>query len=95
MAQWLKKKNPSPSAGDARNVGSIPGSGRSPAAGNGNSLQYFCLGNPMDRGAWWATVHGVAMNWTQMSTHTPIKTFCVYFAIATILAGLGFDSRER
>ena len=41
-------------------VGSIPGLGRSPGVGNGNPLQYSCLGNPMDRGAWWATVHGVA-----------------------------------
>ena len=41
-------------------MGSIPGSGRSPGEGNGNPLQYFCLGNPMDRGAWWATVHEVA-----------------------------------
>ena len=40
--------------------GSIPGLGRSPEIGNGNPLQYSCLGNPMDRGAWWATVHGVA-----------------------------------
>ena len=40
--------------------GSIPGSGRSPGEGNGNSLQYSCLGNPMDRGAWWATVHSVS-----------------------------------
>ena len=45
---------------DAGNVGLIPGSGRSPGEGNGNPLQYSCLGNPMDRGAWWATVHGVA-----------------------------------
>ena len=44
----------------ARYMGSIPGSGRSPGKGNGNLLQYSCLGNPMDRGAWWATVHGVA-----------------------------------
>ena len=42
------------------NAGSIPGSGRSPGEGNGNSLQYSCLGNPMDVGAWQATVHGVA-----------------------------------
>ena len=47
--------NPPVSAGDA---GSIPGSGRSPGVGNGNPLQYFCLGNPMDRRAWQATVHG-------------------------------------
>ena len=41
-------------------TGSIPGSGRSPGEGNSNSLQYSCLGNPMDREVWWATVHGVA-----------------------------------
>ena len=41
-------------------MGSIPGSGRSPEEGNGNPFQYCCLGNHMDRGAWWATVHGVA-----------------------------------
>ena len=41
-------------------LGSVPGSGRSPGGGNGNPLQYFCLGNPMDRGAWQATVHGVS-----------------------------------
>ena len=50
-------KNPPANAGDA---GLIPGSGRSPGGGNGNSLQYSCLENPMARGAWWATVHGVA-----------------------------------
>ena len=44
---------------NAGNAGSIPGLGRSPGEGNGNPLQYSCLGNPMDRGAWWATVHGV------------------------------------
>ena len=47
-------------AGDARDVGSITGSGRSPGGGNGNPLQYSSLENPIDRGAWWATVHGVA-----------------------------------
>ena len=45
------------------NVGSIPGSGRSPGGGNGNSLQYSCLKNSMDRGAWWAIVHRVAKTW--------------------------------
>ena len=48
--------NPSASAED---TGSIPGSGRSPGKGNGYPFQYSCLGNPKDRGAWWATVHGV------------------------------------
>ena len=48
-------------------MGLIPGSGRSPGEGNGNPLQYSCLGNPMDRGAWWATDHGVAKSWTLLS----------------------------
>ena len=45
-------------------LGSIPGSGKSSGEGNGNPLQYSCLENPIDRGAWWATVHGVAKSWT-------------------------------
>ena len=52
-------KNSSANAGDARDVDSIPLSGKSPRAGHGNPLEYSCLGNPMDRGVWWATVHGV------------------------------------
>ena len=58
-------KNPPASVGD---TGSIPGSGRSPGEGNGNPLQYSCLENPVDRGAWWATVHGVAQSQTHLST---------------------------
>ena len=57
-----------------RDVGWIPGSGRSPGGGRGNPLQYPCLENPMDRGAWWAIVHRIAKNWTGMkrlSTHGP------------------------
>ena len=50
--------------------GSIPGLGRSPGEGNGNPLQYYCLENPMDRGAWWATVHGVAKSQTRLSDFT-------------------------
>ena len=53
-------KEPACSAGD---LGSIPESGRSPGEGNGNPLQYFCLEKSMDRGSWWATVHGVAKSW--------------------------------
>ena len=60
----LVVKNLPANAGDIRDVGLIPGSGRSPGGGNGNPLQYSCLGNPMDRGAWWATVHGVAKSRT-------------------------------
>ena len=52
-------KNLPANAGDTRDVGLIPGLGRTPGEGNGNPLQYSCLGNPMNRGAWWAIVHGV------------------------------------
>ena len=51
-------------AGDVRHTGLIPGLGRSPGEGNGNPLQFSCLENPMDRGAWWATVHRVAKSQT-------------------------------
>ena len=53
-------------AGDIRDAGSIPGSGRSPGGGHGNPLQCSCLENPTDRGTWWATVHGVAQSQTQL-----------------------------
>ena len=69
----LVVKNPSANAGDARDVGLIPGSGRSPGGESGNSLWYSCLGNPMDRGAWQATVHSVTKSQTRLkrlSTHT-------------------------
>ena len=58
-------------------MGSIPGSGRSPGGGSGNPLQYSCLENPMDRGPWWATVHGVAKSWTQLSVHVKLIFWCV------------------
>ena len=57
-------KNLSANAGDASDVGLIPGSGRSPGVGSGNSLQYCCLENSIDRGSWWATVHRVAKSQT-------------------------------
>ena len=53
-------KNPPANAEDVRDTGSVPGLGRSPGGGHGNPLQYSCLEKSMDRGAWWATVHGVA-----------------------------------
>ena len=65
-------KNPPANAGEVRDGGSIPGWGRSPGVGHGNPLQYSCLENPMDRGAWQATVHGVTKRRTrlkQLSTH--------------------------
>ena len=57
-------KNLPANAGDVRDVGSIPGSGRSSGGGHGNPLQYTCLKNLMDRGAWRATVHRVVKSWT-------------------------------
>ena len=57
-------KNPPASAGDARDTDLIPGLGRSPGGVNGNPFQYSCLEKSMDRGAWWATVHGAAESWT-------------------------------
>ena len=59
-------KNLPASAGDIRNAGSIPGQGRSSGGGHGNPLQYSCLENPMDQGAWWAMVHKVAKSWAQL-----------------------------
>ena len=89
------EKNPPANAGDLREMGSIPGLGRSHGEGNGNPLQYSCLKNSMDRGLWQATVHGVAKSQTQLNTHThththtliallrllhPIKTEIDYFS---------------
>ena len=68
-------KNPSSNAGDVRDAGSIPGSGRFLGGGHGDPFQYSCLENPMGRGPWWATVHRVAKNWAQMSDLTCIHIF--------------------
>ena len=64
---WLSGKASTCNAGDAEHTGSIPVLERSPGGGNGNLLQYSCLENPMDRGAWRATVHGVTKSRTQLS----------------------------
>ena len=69
-------------------LGSIPVLGRFSGAGNGNPLQYSCLENPMDRGAWWATVHGLAKSWTQLkwlSTSTLNTPFCSFLFFFTLL----------
>ena len=66
----LVVKNPPPNAEEVRDLGSVPGLERSPGGGHGNPLQYSCLENPMDRGAWWAAVHRVAKSWTRLK-----KTF--------------------
>ena len=66
-----------PSAHNAGDLGSVPGSGRSPGGGNGNPTQYSCLENPMDGGAWWATVHGVANTRRRLSNFTSSSSMCM------------------
>ena len=69
MAQWIK--NLPANAGDLGDTGSIPRWGRSPGGGHGNPHQYSCLGNPVDRGAWWATIHGISeSDTTEATEHT-------------------------
>ena len=70
----LVVKNPPANGGDSRDTGSIPALGRSPGEGNGDPLQYSCLGNPVDRGIWQSTVHGVTKSWAQLSTCTHTHT---------------------
>ena len=65
-------KNLIANTGDVGDASSIPGSGRSPGIGDDNPLQYSCLENPMDRGTWRVTVHGVTKSQTSLSTSTPI-----------------------
>ena len=78
LLMWVSQvalviKNPPTSAGDLRDVGSIPGSGRCPGGGRGNPLQCSCLENPMDRGAWRATVHRVTVthDWSDLAHTCP------------------------
>ena len=80
----LVVKNPPAHAGDTRDMGSISGLGRSPEEGNDNPIQYSCLENSMDRGAWRVTVHGVAKNQTQLSNLT--TTTKVKYNIVSLLA---------
>ena len=77
----LAVKNPPASAGDWRDVSSILESGRNPCRGHGNPLQYSCLENPIDRGGWSATVHGVAKSWTRLkrlSTYPWLRLHLAY-----------------
>ena len=74
-------------AGYVRDLGLIPELGGSPGEGNGNPPQFSCLGNSMDRGAWWATVHGVTKIWTglkRLSMHTCIYIMTHHFSIFNI-----------
>ena len=66
MPQQFKKKKSACNAGDTGDMGSIPGWGKSPEGGHGNLLQCSCVENTIDRGAWQATLHGVAKSWTQL-----------------------------
>ena len=76
------------SAGDVRDMGSIPGLGRSPGGGHGNPFQYSCLENPTDRGAWWAIVRRVAKSWTQLKQLSMHVCMCCYiFTRGLLCAG--------
>ena len=76
------------SAYNVGDLGSIPGSGTSPGEGNGNPLQYSCLENPMDRGAWYATVHGVAKSQTRLSDFTFTFHSNHYYSLSLSCLGL-------
>ena len=77
-------KEPICNAGDIRDASSIPGLGRSPGEGDGNPLQYSCLENSIDRGAWWATVYGVAKILTELkrlTRHTSLGTAFLFVRV--------------
>ena len=77
-------KNPPTNAGDAGDTGLASRSGRSPGGGNGDPLQCSCLENPMDRGAWWATVHRVAKSQIQISMKIGMNGFLIKICILSI-----------
>ena len=79
----LVVKNLPANAKDIRDAISLPGSRRSPGVGNGNTLQYSCLENPMERGAWWATVHEVANSWTQLK-QLCMPAFMIFMGIPLV-----------
>ena len=82
-------KNVPSNAGDARDAGSISGPGRSPGVGHHNAFQYSCLENPMDRGAFWAIVHGATESWTQLkwlSSNKSSKGPTAWFKYSELLA---------
>ena len=76
LLRWLSDKEYACRAGDTGDSDLVPGLKRSQGVGNGNPLQYSCLENAMDRGAWWATVHGVTKSWTRLNMNAPYRTLC-------------------
>ena len=76
LPRWCSGKDLPTNSGDTRDTGAvlIPGSGRSPGGGHGNPLQYSCLEDSVERGSWWATVHGITKSHTQWSRHTHTET---------------------
>ena len=87
-------KNPPGNAGDIRDAGSIPGSGRSPEVGSGNPLQYSCLENPMDRGAWQATVHGVTKSRTRLSNLAHMHLVPTYWGSGSLCLSTEWIQQE-
>ena len=89
----LVVKNPPANEGDVRDVGSVPGLQRSPGGGHGNPLQYSYLEDPIDRGVWWAIVHGVAKIWTRLKRMTtqrqPRRVFSVLLLFPQLQGNLG------
>ena len=77
----LMVKNSPAYAGDTRDISLIPGSGRSPGGGHGNPLPFSCLENPMDRGAWWATVHKVAKSRTGLKRLSTRARTCIHIYV--------------
>ena len=102
--QFMSLHEVKASACNAGDLGSIPGLGRSPGEGNGNPLQYSCLENPMDGGAWWATVHGVAKSWTRLSESLVVVVVVVVvlllrfgakFCLGRAIFSLGWEGLNR
>ena len=96
---WLSSKESTCKAGDAGDMGSISGLGRDPGGGSGYPLQYSFPENLMDRGAWWATVHGVAKSWTRLkrlSMHACTRAcFLVHSQLSSCCDFTGHKESER
>ena len=90
------EENPPANAGDTGDAGSIPGLGRSPGVGNGNPLQSSCLGNSTDKGAWWATVHGISKESDTTELAHTLRVSCnLRVALTSIASCIFFMLRSR